>query len=192
MRLTLRILPRPASVPVLSLDPAIAAAIDPRSGLIETDSTSPLFRRIVERAPDTAGMWVNPVGSFSRQEIESCAWLQLELRGKIITETRAERAANDVALQHCPLFQARPGALVRLPHGLALSRLKIRPNEIGGATDWLSEWVVPDGVTQVFTAAGLTGWSVKPLHAVRQNSPVPGFGQLFTEVMLPPARIDRT
>ena len=192
MQLLLRILAVPETTRVLALDPIVAAACDLADVVFVLDSSTEVFRRIVALSRDTPGMWLNPVVQFSRREIAGSAWLQLEARGKIVGETPREYEHNETVLKRCPLFSARPGTQIRLPENLALSKIKLKPNEIGAVTDWLPEWVVPNCVTEVFRAAGLRCWKTKPLVNVRDQSFIPGFAQLFTDAILPPAIFDDT
>ena len=192
MQLLLRIAPRPETTRVLALDPIVAAACDLADLVFVLDTSSEVFRRIVAISRDTPGMWLNPVVQFSRREIAGSAWLQLETRGKIVGETPREYEHNETVLKRCPLVSARQGTQIRLPENLALSKIKLKPNEIGAVTNWLPEWVVPNFVTEVFRAAGLRCWKAKPLVNFRDNSFILGFAQLFTDAILPPAILDHT
>jgi hypothetical protein len=191
--ITLRIALKPDARAALARDPALAAALDSSAVVIELHADDPRFHRLLELTRHTTGAWLNPVMTFSAAEMAQARFFQLECRGKIVRETRTDNDVNRARIEELGFHRAGERALpITLIDRVALSKIALAPNAVGCATDWMSEFVVPRGVMDVFAREGLTGAEGHPVIDAKTRQPHADFFLLYAASIMPDAQRDLT
>ena len=193
MNVTLRIAPRADARAALAADPELSRSLDVSAIVIELDAGDPRFHRIIERTTETSGCWLNPIMHFTPAEMAEARCFQLECRGRIVRETPRDYEHNRARLDATELHRldGRPSR-IKLVDGLAFSRIALPPNAVGCASDWMAEFIVPAGVSEAFKEASLSGYTLRPLRDPAAGHDHPGYFQLYSESILPPAERDAT
>jgi hypothetical protein len=150
---------------------------------------NPVLSDILQAGESTKGFWVSGEAVFSQAELNGISHYEAVCR-KMVKESPSDYDANTAACKRTRLFDAGGEAPIRLVSELALSHILLKPNMVGAIGDWTQEYVVGSGVAQVFTSAGLTGFSLLPISHPKRRSPHERFFQLFCESILKPATLD--
>jgi hypothetical protein len=193
MKITIRAICKRDVVAAFAADPANAALVDVASLTIaDLDATSPAFDRLLEAARGRSRCWFHAWMEFSAAEIASCRLLQLECRGRVLREGRREYDLNVARLRSLPFIDSGPGARIRLLDRITLRGVRLKPNQVACAAEWMAEFVVSRGVARIFETAGLTGCSFMPLVDAASGEPYEDAFQLYTNHIMPRAGIDVT
>lgn len=190
MKITLRIqFPEDASRRLRS-DPAFTDA-EADGVVLVVDANDERFDRFLDLTGDCAGSWFNPVFSFTRKELDSAAWLQVEAR-KHVRETQGDYECNYGQLQALEPVRTAAGREVRCLDRITLTRVPLRPGMVAILDQWTEEWVLTTEVARAFARAGFTGWETGPVIDPKTGMPHEGMVHLKAGTFLPPASIDRT
>jgi hypothetical protein len=191
MRILIRSTCKPDVLQAFAADPANAALVKVESRDVEEfDSTNPAFARLLEAAKGRSSCWFRPWTEFTPAEVASCRFLQLECRGRVLKEGRRDYETNVSRLRSLPFIENGPGARIRLLDRIALRGVKIKPNEIAGAVEWMAEFAVSRGAAQIFESEGLSGFSLQPLIDSKTGQPYADAFQLYSSHLMPRAVID--
>ena len=161
MNIGLRILCQKDAVAALARDANLAAGCNLDDTVFELDADSPLFGRFLERTTSTSGCWLNPVMAFTKSELASVRFLQLEGR-KLVIEGPGDYDANIARLRSRP-FRHTGSFRMRVLDTLTLGGARLKPNEVACAGDWASEFIVSATVGRLFEKEGLEGVELRPV-----------------------------
>jgi hypothetical protein len=149
---------------------------------------NPLLPRVLAAAELTRGFWVSAECMFTRAELRTIAWFEPACRC-VLPETEADFAANRTTVDAAPEIDAGAPERIRLPQGLVLSRVAMKPNVVGAIGDWLNEFAVGAAVADVLRHAGCSGLELLPMRHP-DGRPHPGVFQMSCTAVLPPAALD--
>lgn len=192
MRIHLRLLCQADVTAVLAQNPVMVSTLDLDSTVFELDSESEIFDQVLELTKDTSGCWLNPVMRFTRAEMVQVRYFQLECRGRIIRETQKDYALNSARVNALPFIHTSDRTKIKLLDRIALSKISLKPNGIGCASDWMAEYILTDTVTKVFERAGFTGFSPRLVFSPQAGKNHETYFQLYTENIMPLAELDLT
>src|SRR5688572_23206888 len=103
MRITIRSTCQRDVVEAFAADPHHSERVDAASlSIPDLDATSPAFDRLLEAAKGRSLCWFHAWMEFTRDEIASCDWLQVECRGRVLKESRRDYEANIGRLRSLP------------------------------------------------------------------------------------------
>jgi len=161
--------------------------------VLDLDSQSDRFAALVHATRDTiTGSWFNPVMTFTKKELDSADFFQLDCR-KTIPENNKDYEWNYSHVESLELIHTRAGMEIKLPNRIAASRVKaLKPNMVAGVGEWLEEYVVTDAVAAVFSSEAFSGFSLRPLFISRTNTAHDAVHHLYSTAIMPPAELDRT
>lgn len=128
---------------------------------------------------------LNPWMVFQPRVLASAEFLRIRPR-RILVNTDRDFERTREALDALPWRGEGPGRF-RIPEQIFLTRIALKPNQIGVVGQWSAEYVVPDGVRGVFEAARLTGLRFRPVFDTRTDVPYRGFHQIHAPHGLVPA-----
>jgi hypothetical protein len=159
---------------------------------LDLESHSDRFAHFVQATSDTiTGTWFNPWMIFTRKELDSAAYFQLDCR-KTLEENSWDSAWNDSHVESLELIKTRAGMEILLPNRIAVSRVTpLKPHMVAGVGQFLEEYVVPDPVAAAFSSAALSGYSLRPLYSARTKTVHEAVQQLYSTEIMPPAVLDR-
>ena len=160
---------------------------------IDLDSQSERFAGFVEATRDTiTGTWFNPWMIFTRKELDSADFFQLDCR-KTLAENNKDQDWNDRHVESLALTQTSAGMEIKLPERIAVSKVTpLKPHMVAGVGELLKEYVIPDPVAAAFSSDSLSGYSLRPLYSARTETVHDGVHQLYSTSIMPPAELDRT
>lgn len=155
---------------------------------IDMDSQSERFAGFVEATKDTiTGTWFNPWMTFTRKELDSADFFQLECR-KTLAENNKDQEWNDLHVESLELIQTRAGMEIKLPDRIAVSKVAaLKPHMIAGVGELLEEYVVTDTVAAAFSDEAFSGYSLRPLYSARTKKAHDDVHQLYSSSIMPPA-----
>ena len=161
--------------------------------VIDLDSQSERFASYVHATRDTiTGSWFNPLIIFTRKELDSAAYFQLDCR-KTLAENNKDSEWNDSHVESLELIQTRAGQEIKLPDRIAVSNVTPqKAHMVAGVGQFLQEYGVPDPVAAAFSSEALSGFSLRPLFNARTKTRHDGVYQLYSSAIMPPAELDRT
>lgn len=191
MKINLRVLyQEDAKQALLASGAFTAAQLD--SVVLEIDADSEAFQHFLELTSNCEGSWFNPICEFSRREIDSANWFQLDCR-KTLAENQRDYACNSAHFEAGKPLPTASGRRVRILDKIALSRVSpLKPNMVAGVDQWTTEFVVGEAVTAVFEQENLTGYSLRPVLHSKTQDPHEGVWHLCSDSFMPPAVLDRT
>lgn len=193
MKITLRVLAREDVLAVAKRDSRLAEAFDLEAIVFEIDSSNELFDRFLELTRETSGSWFNPVMSFTKQELESARLFQLDCRGKIVNEKPRDYDWNAGRLKNTDYIRTSANLKIKIIDQIALSsNIKVRPNAVGCASNWMAEFVLAAPVAHIFESAGLTGFETRPILDLRSGALHEDFFLLYSSSIMPAAVLDVT
>jgi len=160
---------------------------------LDLDSQSDRFAHFVQATSDTVtGTWFNPWMIFTRKELDSAAYFQLDCR-KTLEENNGDYAWNDSHVESLEPIKTRAGMEILLPDRIAVSRVTpLKPHMVAGVGQFLQEYVVPDPVAAAFSSDALSGFSLRPVYIARTKTAHDDVHQLYSTAIMPPAELDRT
>lgn len=184
MKIRLRVRFEDATRAELSRDPLLSPVLhDDRKVFVWFDADSRAFDRVIERTKDTSGFWYTPDFVFDTKDLRHSTCFTLGCQ-KIVWETEADREYNQTRLAQATWVRTGDGSGYKLLSRLALSRINIRPIEIGNIGEWTEEWVA--GVeTAGLLEAELRGLSTTPLYDSERRQFHTAFAQLVTSGTMP-------
>ncbi len=163
------------------------------SVVLDLDSQSERFAGFVEATCDTiTGTWFNPWMTFSRKELDSADYFQLDCR-KTLAENNKDLEWNDRHVESLELIKTSAGMQIKLPERIAVSNVTpLKPHMVAGVGQFLQEYVVPDPVAAAFSGGALSGYSLRPLYSARTKTTHDDVHHLYSTAIMPPAVLDRT
>jgi hypothetical protein len=192
MHLMLNVLLNAKEAAPLREDPELERLLAPefqRSPIVASlalAAESAAFDRLVERTRGGPGFRYTPYFRQTPADLEAAPWLLLQ-PAKLVKESSFDEQHNHARRDAAPWLRTGPASAIRVARGLSLTRIKLRPGEIGSFGEWLEEWVVPQLVVRTFEADGLRGHTTLPIRAGRKGGEQPDVVQLDTPHVLPPA-----
>jgi len=190
--LTFRVVLKRDAREALARDPALAGELDPSALVLELDADDPRLHRLLETTRHTAGVWLNPIMTFTSAELAAVKFLQVDCRGKIVRETSADNEANRSIVDRLAFHSERGRVLpIKLLDRITLTKVPLAPNAIGCATDWTLEFIVPRAVADVFRDEGLTGFELRPVVDAKGREH-DDFFLLYSSSIMPDAQRDAT
>lgn len=192
MKINLRILFQAEAKPALR-ETGLFSNDELESVVLDLDSESDRFARFVQATRDTiTGSWFNPIMTFTRKELDSADYFQLECR-KTLEENRKDYEWNDSHVGSLDLIKTRAGQKIKLPDRIAVSQVTpLKPHMVAGVGQWLQEYVVQDHVVAAFSRDSLSGYSLRPLFNGRTKTAHTDVHQLYSSAIMPPAELDPT
>jgi hypothetical protein len=149
----------------------------------------PRSDEFLRRAAGVVGFDLHPWLEFSKQEVSAARFLRLRCR-KVIPDSNADFVRMRKEINALPWVGEDPYRKFRIPNRLFLSRLNLRPNQIGGVGEWSAEYVAPAGICAGFLDDGLSGLAALPVYHTKSEQQIDGYVQLFSESILPYRIID--
>ena len=143
----------------------------------------------LRRAAGVVGFDLKPWLEFSKQEVGAARFLNLRCR-KVVPDSNADFVRMRKEIDALPWVGEDPDRRFRLPNRLFLSRLDLRPNQIGGVGQWSAEYVAAAGICAGFLEDGLSGLAALPVYHTKSGRPFDGYAQLYSESVLPNRIID--
>jgi hypothetical protein len=135
----------------------------------------------------TAARWgsfeLNPWMEFDSEEVDRSEFLRIRCR-KVVPDSPADFTRMRADLNALPWIGEDPKRRFRLPNRLWLSKIRLRPNEVGGVGQWTAEYVIAKGVQSVFENARLSGFGIRPVFNTRTGEPFETYVQLYVEHIL--------
>ncbi|MFA9420389.1 MAG: hypothetical protein ACERLB_09585 [Gammaproteobacteria bacterium] len=124
--------------------------------VLDLDSQSDRFAALVHATRDTiTGTWFNPLMKFTRKELDSAAYFQLDCR-KTVAENDKDYEWNYSHVESLELIQTSSGMEIKLPDRIAASKVTpLKPNMVAGVGEWMEEYVVTDAVAAAFSSEAL-------------------------------------
>jgi hypothetical protein len=143
----------------------------------------------LRRAAGVVGFDLNPWLVFSKQEVSAARFLRLRCR-KVVTDSNADFVRTRKEIDSLPWVGEDPYRRFRLPDRLFLSRINLRPNQIGGVGQWSAEYVAAAGICTGFLEDGLSGLAALPVYHTKSGQQLDGYVQLYSESILSNRIID--
>ena len=190
MQLTIRALA--AESALQSLERAgLMELVDGERGAICVDFPWPDERseEFLRRAAGMVPFDLNPWLEFSKKEVSAARFLRLRCR-KVVEDSNADFVRMRKEFDSRPWIGEDPYRRFRLPNRLFLSRINLRPNQIGGVGQWTLEYVAAAGICTGFLEDGLSGLAALPVYQTKTGQPFDGYVQLYCESILPDRIID--
>ena len=132
---------------------------------------------------------LNPWMEFSRKEIDESDFLRIRCR-KIISESQTDFERTRADVDSLDWIGEDPKRRFRLPRRIFLSKIQLKPNQIGGVGDWSAEYIVPRGVRSVFEQEGLSGFKCLPVFNTRTGDVIGEYFQIYSDYTLAPRHLD--
>ena len=192
MKINLRILFQAEAKPALR-ETGLFSNDELESVVLDLDSESDRFARFVQATRDTiTGSWFNPLMIFTRKELDSADYFQLECR-KTLAENNKDCEWNDSHVKSLALILTRAGQEIKLPDRIAVSRvIPLKPHMVACVGQSLEEYVVHADVAAAFSSDGFSGFSLRPLFNARTKTAHADVHHLYSSALMPPAEFDRT
>ncbi len=174
----------------LRSEPALERLLAPALALpglawIALRADSAPFDRLIELTCDGPGMRYTPYVRCTPRDLAEARWLVLQ-PAKLLPESRLDGERNRARLSAAPWVRNAPGCAHRVLRGIALTRVKLRPAEIGTLGEWTSEFVLPSAVRAAFEGDGLRGFATLDVRDGRDGIQA-AVRQLDTPHVLPQA-----
>lgn len=138
----------------------------------------PKLEEFLQSAAKYGSFDLNPWMSFHKAEVQQAAYLHPRTR-KAITDSNNDYERMRSHFDELPWIGNDPRRRYRLPDQLFLSRIRLKPNQIGTVGQWTEEVVVPEAVQAVFENAKLSGIAFRPILHTRSGEPIQGYAHLI-------------
>ena len=149
----------------------------------------PGLDQLLRRAAEVGGVEINPWMTFEESEVDECEYLRPRCR-KVVRDSRTDFERMRAYLDGLPWLGEDPKRRFRLLDRLSLSKIKLKPNEVGGVGEWSAEWVIGAAVRGAFEAAGLTGFEPRPVFRTRDDAPFDDYFHLHCDHVLGDRALD--
>ena len=160
--------------------------------VLELDAKSERLERFLDATRGTTGSWFNPIIKFTRKELDSSSFFQLEGR-KTLEENERDSEWNDRHLETLDPIKTSAGMQIKLPGRIAVSKVSLlKFNMVACVGQTLAEFAVHRDVATVFEAEGLSGYTLRPLYHSKTGEAHVDALQLYSEILMPAAELDRT
>jgi hypothetical protein len=176
---------------VLAKDKEASSALDLKELVNEIDSEDKLLDRILLITKNTSGIWFNPIMLFSKSEINQARYFQLECR-KVVNESGPDYEINASRLKQMKLVNTVGHCKIKLLDQVALSKISLKPNMVGGVDQWTTEFIITSAVAKAFKNEQLSGLNLKPVYDPKTGKHYAEYFQLYTSKILPPVVRDAT
>jgi hypothetical protein len=162
-----------------------------QSVVLDLDSQSERFRCFLRATRNAPGNWFNPVMQFTKKELDSATYYQLDCR-KTLPESPRDYEWNDSHVESLDLIKTDAGMEIQLPDRLAVSKVVLlKSNMVAGLGEWLQEFLVHADVAAAFSAEGFSGFSLRPVFNSKTKMLHPDVHQLYSNTIMPPAELGR-
>lgn len=150
---------------------------------------SPDLDAVLHAAARWGSVDLNPSMEFDPEEIGRAEFLRIRCR-KVVPDSRADFTRMRADLNELPWIGDDPKRRFRLPNRLWLSKIRLKPNEVGGVGQWTAEYVIAKGVRSSFEQARLSGFGTRPVFDTRTGQPFDAYVQLYVDHILGPRVLD--
>ena len=158
---------------------------------LDLDADSPAFDRLLEVSKTRSRCWFNPWMEFTASELARSRFFQLECR-RLVREGRGDYEQNIARLRSLRFITNEDGGRIRLMDTITLRDAQLKPNQVACAGDWMAEFILSQGVADIFAREGLTGYALRPVFDSKRRREYDDLFQLYTDRLMPPASIDAT
>lgn len=122
---------------------------------------------------------LNPWMTFTAADVSAADFLRPRPR-KVVADTTADFERMRSEFDELPWVGSDPKRRFRLPTRLSLSKISLRPNQVGAVGQWTAEYVVPSLVRNLIEDAGLSGIEFRPVYHTRTGRPYDHYFHLYS------------
>jgi len=191
VKIDFRILFQEDAIAALARDPVVSRECDLEAVAFDLDAASETFDRVLQLTRDCSGGWFNPLTGFTRKELDSASYLQVDCR-KTVRETDGEYELNFARLKQTPFRNTGEGMRIKLLDRISVARVAIKPHMVSGVGEWMAEFIIGSAVARAFEEEGLTGYSLRPVWNPKTAKEHKGIFQLYSEAIMPLVQRDLT
>lgn len=156
--------------------------------VMDLDSESEEFRDYLELTKDVKeGTDFNPWMEFKNLELDPVPFFQPLCRGPVFSESNADYKSNYQRVESLEKISTYGDVYIRLMDRVCVKPRKLKENTIAGALEWMGGFIIPEGVANLFSSAGLKGFSCKEVMDRKNQQPRVGLHLLYSENIMPPA-----
>jgi hypothetical protein len=170
---------------VLARDPVVGSSFDLEDPFW-IDAESETFDRLLDLTRNSSGLWLTPEMEFAGAELTGVEHYEIVCR-KTLKETALDYSVNIASLNATDFIATGGGERIKIMQQIALSKIDLKPNMVGGLDEWAEEYVVTDVVAGVFRKCGLSGFEARPVFNPKAREYHRNYFQLYAENVLPPA-----
>ena len=174
------------------LETGLFSADELQGVVLELDSQSERLPPFLDATKNTSGSWFNPIMQFTKKELDGATRFQLQCR-KTLAESMSDMEWNERHVASLQLSTTSAGADIYLPERIAISKVAaLKSNMVAGIGQSLQEFVVHADVGLALSAEGFSGFSLRPVIHGKTEIEHSDVRQLYSDVIMPPAKLDRT
>lgn len=174
------------------LETGLFSADEVQGVVLDLDFQSERLQPFLDATRNTSGSWFNPIMKFTKGELDGASHFQLECR-KTLAESMNDMEWNERHIASLKRRTTSTGAEIYLPERIAVSKVTaLKSNMVAGVGQSLQEFVVHADVGRAFSEEGFSGFSLRPVFNGKTEIEHADVRQLYSDVIMPPAVLDRT